>query len=67
MKKYGVILRDGETVQVLKTCHTKEAVVIAVQLQKNIHPGQAAQITGVLGDFDPDDRLLNDRYRLLCA
>ncbi len=67
MRKYGVILKNGDEVRVLKTCHTKEAVIIAVQLQKNIHRQQAAQITGVLGDFDPEDRLLNDRYRLLCA
>ncbi len=68
MKKYGVILKTNDNrIQVLQTCYSKEAVIIAVQLQKNIHSRSEGLITGVLAEFDSNDEIIDDRFRYLCA
>ena len=67
MKKYGVILKNGEGIRVLRTCYSKEAAIIAVQLQKNIHSPSEGLIAGILGDFDREDHMLSENWLDLCA
>ncbi|MCR5090820.1 MAG: hypothetical protein K6C08_15080 [Oscillospiraceae bacterium] len=68
MKKYGVILKTNDNrIQVLQTCYSREAVAIAVQLQRNIHSRSEGLVSGILGEFDSNDEIIDDSFRYLCA
>lgn len=65
MKKYGVILVRGNDIQVLETCGSREAVIVAKQIQREKHRGEDAHIAAIEGEFDGDGSLVSRNYRIL--
>lgn len=64
MEKYGVILTKGNEITVLGTYAAKEAALEAKDLQRCLHKGEDCHIDAIKGEFDENDRLLYNRYRI---
>ena len=52
MGKYGVILARGEEITILEICGSKEAVIVASQVQKRLHSREKGCVTAIEGEFD---------------